>query len=190
MHLRSADGRELDLAILGYQFPHLNDYDDGNWLNVRVRVTDPRGSWERSDPCLMTFEAAELAVWLEAVAVEAPMINRSFSKESGRPPEGVPLRLFDSAEFLEPNLRFELIARADNDAVIRVYFELELRPPWAPVSWEGGPEEAWMDFRVSPTDLKAAAKSLRVEVAGYPIRGVGRPKSMWWSRLALRKRKS
>ena|SRR2546427_4560992 len=111
MRLTGPDGFEFDLTVVRYQFPRIKPAPgDSNWLLVKIQVKHPRGAWEATGPFLLTTEVAQLATWFDAVAVEAPMINRETWIESGRPQvAGFPnLRLFDSAEFLEPNLRFAL----------------------------------------------------------------------------------
>ena len=175
MNLKSRDGREFRLTILGYQFPDItNQYEDSNWLNIRIQVKDRRGPWETSGPWLRTEDVAELATWLDAVAVEAPMINRETLRETGRSlPPGFPnLRLYDSMEFLEPNLRFAFVEKASDFAILRIYFELEARPPWAAAS-AAGMEDLWIDLHVSPEAVKAAAQSLRSDLSVFPIRAMG-----------------
>jgi len=172
MHLTSPEGSGFELAIVGYQFPEIEQSPyDSNWLLVSIRVKHPRGSWETTGPFLRTTDVAQLATWFDAVALEAPMINRETWIESGRPQlAGFPnLRLFDSMEFLEPNLRFTLVERNPESAVVRVYFELEARPGWA-ASSAVGREDLYVDLRLSPSDLKSAAGSLRAYLTVFPDR--------------------
>lgn len=140
----------LELTFLGYQFPHLATEEyDSNWLNIRVRVQHPRGRWSAQDACLLTYEAAALAHWLDAVA-----LGREQEAEHG---------------FLEPNLLFQVRTQDPGTRVLRVYFELELRPKWAP--YDGAPEEdLFLDFPVEPAQLSAAAGSLRAQLTRYPQR--------------------
>jgi len=89
MKLCAADGTAFELTILGYQFPELaSEQYDSNWLVIRIHVDHPSGSWEARDPCLLSYEVAELADWLEAVA------------------QGEPARR--EMSFMEPNLEFRL----------------------------------------------------------------------------------
>lgn len=172
MRISGPDGLEFELTIVGYQFPRIKQTPyDSNWLKVNIRVKHPRGSWETTGPFLRTMEVAELATWFEAVAVEAPMVNRETWIESGRPHiAGSPdLRLFDSMEFLEPNLRFALVERSRESAIIRVYFELEARPSWA-ASFAAGQDDLYVDLRLLTSDLKVAAESLRMYLAAFPDR--------------------
>ena len=169
MRLTGPDGHEFELTILGYEFPGIEQTPgDSNWLMVNIRVKHPRGSWEATGPFLRTTEVAQLATWFDGVAVEAPMINRETWIESGRPQvAGFPnLRLFDSAEFLEPNLRFALVESTGENAVVRVYFELKARPPWS-ASVAAGQEDLYIDLRLSRSDLKSAAESLRTFLTAF-----------------------
>ena len=145
-------GREgsLELTLAGYQFPHLATAPwDSNWLNVRVRVQHPRGNWTAQDPCLLTYDVAGLADWLDAVAA-----GREEDAEHG---------------FIEPNLFFRSGRDPDGNRFLRVYFELELRPTWAP--FDGAPmEDLYLDCPAEPSKLIEAARSLRHQLARYPQR--------------------
>ncbi len=164
MLLKDSEGSEFELIVIGYGFPQIiNDYYDSNSMNIRIRVRNSRGPWDRTGHFLNAFELRQLAIWLDAVAVEAPMINRETLREVGRnPPKGFPnLRLFDSLEFTEPNLRFVLVERETDSTIIRVFFELEARPPWAPANFVGL-EDVWVNLHVSDKDLKAAPVHVRM----------------------------
>lgn len=149
MQLTGPDGA-LALTLAGYQFPQLATVEyDSNWLNVHVRVRHPRGEWTAQDPSLLTYEAESLAGWLEGVAAE-------------REPHA-------ECSFLEPNLRFEVRADEAGRRLLRAYFELELRPKWAP--YDGAPEDdLFIDVPVVSAHLMAAAASLREQLARYPQR--------------------
>ena len=75
----------------------------------------------------------------------------------------------EGEDFLEPNLRFEVAAGDEETITIRVYFELESRPPWffADVARM---DDLWLDLRVDIDDLRAAAKDLRRDLARFPPR--------------------
>ncbi|MBX5491856.1 MAG: hypothetical protein IRZ14_11930, partial [Chloroflexi bacterium] len=118
----SPDGRQrFALTVLGYEFPEgADDYYDANWLLVRVVARDGETTWSVDDPALLTWELDRLARWLERVA------QGRFDRQPW-------------CSFVEPNLEF----RADplpgppGDASapqvqVRVFFELELRPPHRP----------------------------------------------------------
>jgi hypothetical protein len=149
MRLETAGGHSLELRILGYQYPdmHTEDYDS-NWLAVEGKVTHPRGNWTFNDPCLLTYEASRLADWLGSFA------------------RGTPVS--DEVRFIEPNISFRSVASPTGPR-LRVYFELEARPPWAPRDVVED-EHCWIDFPVSEFELHRAAASLHNQLKKYPQR--------------------
>jgi hypothetical protein len=152
MLLRGREGNELEVGIVGYQFPD-EDTDpwDSNWLLVSLRVLAPEGSWDVVDPCLTTWEAKRLVSWLVLAAT--------------RDPGALPLA------FTEPNLT--VTARSRTSAPLRVHvracFALELRPPWARTA--AGSDDLCVDLDVERNDLARAAASLLGDLVKYPQRG-------------------
>jgi hypothetical protein len=152
MLLRGREGNELELGIVGYQFPdETRDPWDSNWLLVSVRVLAPEGSWEVVDPCLTTWEAKRLVSWLVHAA--------------SRDPASTPMT------FTEPNLT--VVARSRTSAPLRVHvracFALELRPPWARTA--AGSTNLCVDLDVKRDDLARAAASLLSDLVAHPQRG-------------------
>jgi hypothetical protein len=152
MRLRGREGNELALSIVGYQFPDETvDPWDSNGLLVSVRVVSPHGTWEVVDPCLTTWEARQLATWLAAVARGAMVRPTSTLSEPN-------LTARVSTDFGHPG-HFQL----------RVCFELENRPPWAPTI--AGGRNLCVDLDVGAPDLASAAADLRGDLARFPQRG-------------------
>ena len=153
MRLRGREGNELALSVVGYQFPDETvDPWDSNGLLVAVRVVSPQGTWEVVDPCLTTWELRQLAAWLAGVA------------------RGGLVR--STATLTEPNLtvRVTVDRRGGTDRFrLRVAFELENRPPWAPTVAGGG--DLSVDLDVGAPELAAAAAALRADLARFPQRG-------------------
>jgi hypothetical protein len=146
MKFASKDRRSLvELQILGYQFPHLETEEyDSNWLIVAGNVMHQSGSWQFTNPCLLTYEAEELASWIDLVAdTELP---------SG------------SCAFIEPNLEFRTLLNVDRP-VLRVYFDLEARPSWATKV-----EEIFVEFAIDDLNLRSIAQQWRTELSAYPQR--------------------
>ena len=156
MILRGRDLSTFELRVAGYQFPEL-DYDlwDSNWLMVEIEAApvDER-PWVAADPSLLTWEVERLSLWLDALASR--------------------LSVEDEEDFVEPNLRFEVIARENGTFILRVYFELELRPPWF-FADAAGMDDLWMDLEVDSDDLRVAAEDLRRDLDRYPPRAGGTP---------------
>lgn len=134
--------------MVGYQTPgETVDPWESNSLLVAVRVVSARGTWEVVDPCLTTWEAARLASWLTAVAVGPSGGTRSLA---------------------EPNLSVE-VTPSEGRMAVRMCFELERRPPWAPTI-KGG-RDLCVDLDVSRADVVVAAARLRDDVRRFPRRG-------------------
>ena len=148
MELKGAANMEFELKVVGYQFPHLqHEPYDSDWLKINIRVKHPRGSWSSTDPCLLTYELASLIEWLESIVNDEPVDSE--------------------IDFIEPNLHFALLT--DGTKKLRVYFELECRPSWAPAD-EAGLDDLWVEFEVTPESLKSAAENLRLQLQRFPVR--------------------
>ena len=156
MLLAGLEGNELELRVVGYQFPFdATDPWDSNWLLVSVRVVSPEGTWEVIDPCLTTWEAKHLVRWLVALA-----------RDPGTTLESVTTPV----TFTEPNLSVMARPKPDepNRVLVRACFELELRPPW--VGGAGG-TELCVDLDVGRAALARAAASLLGDLVRFPQRG-------------------
>ncbi|MGI9022721.1 MAG: WapI family immunity protein [Acidimicrobiales bacterium] len=148
MELRGSAGSELGLSIVGYQFPEETvDPWDSNALLVAVRVVSPHGRWEVVDPCLTTWEAAQLASWMTAVATA--------------PDRAAP-------SVVAPNLSVSAVLNGPR-ILLTACFELEERPPWL-VSVAGS-DELCVELDVSSADLVVASGALRAGLAHFPQRG-------------------
>jgi hypothetical protein len=152
MYLSGPATTAFQLNIVGYEFPHIeHERFDSDWLNIEIRVVDPRGNWSSTAPIMLTWDVAELADWLEALASDQP--TRS------------------SVSFIEPNLRFELAQRDSFLIIIRVYFEQESRPPWDPTrSGFSGGDVTSLDLHPTLDSLRQAAADLRLQLRRFPIR--------------------
>ena len=149
MLLASPEGQSFELRILGYQYPQEATVEyDSNWLQVQGNVAHPRGNWTFRDPCLLTYEAARLATWLESVA-------HGCSADS-------------ELSFREPNIWFEQLPNPAGSR-LRIYFELESRPSWAP-SKTVDEADCFVDVPTVALDLQRAASSLREQLSRYPQR--------------------
>lgn len=164
MRLTSTDGAEIELRPLGYQYPSINGsgpHDwDANWLVIRgdIRLPDER-RWHFEDPCLTTWEAAELAAWLRSVAAGEVKASPSPAGEE------------HLVVFTEPNLGFSLAATTEGTRSVRVHFSLEARPLWAPPP---GVDADLFGFFVTVSttvaDLTRAVEEWEREQARFPPR--------------------
>jgi hypothetical protein len=119
--IESDDGCFADLAILSYQFPErrpTGERDwDANWLVLRGNVWDGSQSWSFEDPCMTTWEAQDLVVWLRAL--DQPRTPSGSGYESGS----------SRMHWLtEPNVSFGLDDYAHGVTSLSAYFNLESRP--------------------------------------------------------------
>ena len=114
----------------------------GGWALIELSVAMARGSWTTYDECLERRDVRDLIRWLREIA-------------RGRMPKEL--------AFTEPNLRFECLTN-DELARIRVWFELEARPSWAP-SDKVPMDDLWLDLDVSRDDVAAASDVLAGELA-------------------------
>ena len=154
MLLRGRQGTELELGIVGYEFPEERfDPWDSNSLLILVRVVSPDGTWEVIDPCLTTWEAEHVIRWLAALAQRADLL-------AGRP-----------IGLAEPNLTVTgHPIRGEPERVdVRACFALELRPPWA--KSVAGAANLCVDLDVSRDELATAARQLRADLGRFPQRG-------------------
>jgi hypothetical protein len=135
----------FELRVVDYQFPDdaTSDYDS-NWLLIEGSVRHPRGDWQFRDPCLLTYEVAQLADWLEAVATGA-------ESESW-------------CGFIERNLRFQVVCEGAG-RVLRVSFAIEALPRWAKPG-----EDVSVEFPVTGLNLASAVVSLREQLRKFPQR--------------------
>ena len=132
MKLLGSDRQRFELRILGYQFPELENEDyDSNWLIIETNVDHPDGHWISQAPCLLTYEVTRLANWLDKIVKSEEVDPEEY--------------------FFEPNLRVWLWNANTQEKKIRIYFELESRPEWAPADG-GGIEDvriydgAWLEY--------------------------------------------
>ena len=166
MRLDSTDGAELEIVPSRYEYAGtaVDQFDldwDANWLVIRGRVRAPDGStYGFLDPCLTTWEAQELARWLETVASGTAKASTSDNEPA--------------LTFTEPNLGFGLGPASGNLVTVRAHFSLESTPPHH--SWTELYDYS-ISLTMSASDLAAAASQWRDEIAAFPVRGLLLPVS-------------
>jgi len=143
--LRTLNGDGVELSVVGYQFPDLPNVPyDSNWLVIEGTASIGGQSWTFRDACLLTYEVAALAHWLER--------------------HGAGGMIDDELSFLEPNLSVRRVSAG----AIRMFFALECAPPWS------APGEDWEAYFVeAPVDkeaFQAAALALRDALRSWPQR--------------------
>jgi hypothetical protein len=135
----------IELLIEGYQFPsEQRHFEDANWLVIAGTVEAATQKRRFRDAALMTFEVERLAAWLNDVAAD----RHPRWREQG---------------FIEPLFTFRQL-RPDS-------FDLSLT-----LSHEAAPvvvfdEELQLELTPTRQELEAAARDLRSDLTGFPVRG-------------------
>ena len=148
MRITSASGDEFQLVIVRYQFPDVHeDRWDSNWLIVNGTVAAAGEKWIFTDPCVTTFELADLADWLDGLAA-----NGAEASEF---------------EFTEPNLKFAYVP-SPHRAV-----QLTLAHESAPASMSELQRRSGVtvEFPLSVQQTETFAAEIRQALHDYPIRG-------------------
>ena len=150
MELKLGNNCSFTMTLLGYQFPELEHVEyDSNWLNVKIDVSQERGSWSATDPALLTYEVAWLIDWLRAVSA-----GRYDEREQ---------------EFLEPCVSFHLSPTEGEPHNLVIEFSHGFEPPWATNDRD---EQHQIVFPLTSVDLIGAAQSLEDQLRQYPQRTV------------------
>lgn len=148
MRITSASGDEFQLVIVRYQFPDVHeDRWDSNWLIVNGTVAAAGEKWVFTEPCVTTFELADLADWLDELAVNGGQAS--------------------AFEFTEPNLKFAYVPWPQRAV------HLTLAHESAPSSMPDNARRAGVtvEFLLSAEQTETFAAQIRQALHEYPIRG-------------------
>jgi hypothetical protein len=154
MRLVGAGGDELELSIVGYQFPEADDPRQRfSWHVVEGRAVAGHERWSFRWPALTCDESPRLAAWLRTVAAGADADARA-------PRPG-------ALTFTEPNLSFEVLDQGHGLVMLRVGLDLEFRAPGAPATGGAG-RPTVLHIEVGPDELRGAARELEADIARHP----------------------
>ncbi|RZL63112.1 MAG: hypothetical protein EOP29_30305 [Rhodococcus sp. (in: high G+C Gram-positive bacteria)] len=150
--MRLADGRcSIDLTILRYEYPGHQPREpkdwDANWLIISGRVEDDSRSWSFRDPCLTTWEAAELLTFLN---------RRTFTPG-------------DQIEFTEPNLALAVAHVTDHAIALEITLRAEAAPPEATHDTRWGDGET-LTVIMDLANIHEATSEWAVNLASFPVR--------------------
>lgn len=132
-----ASGDALELRVVGYEFPDVqDDAYDSDWLVIAGTVDHDGRSWTFREPCLLADEARALAEWLSSPSTAPPAFIEPLLEVAHD--EGI-LRVSLGAEAVEPggdpgervNLRIPVSAPALADAASAWRASLAEFPPRA-----------------------------------------------------------
>jgi len=73
----------------------------------------------------------------------------------------------DEIGFIEPTLDLEVRRASEGAVAVRIYFDLELRPPWRPAN-AAGRRDVWIDLLLSRNTAAAGAAALEEELRSSP----------------------
>ncbi|MBL7737710.1 MAG: hypothetical protein JNK14_00700 [Chitinophagaceae bacterium] len=160
------DGQEVELKILGYQFPTSFDNEwDANWLRIYLNVKSNVGYWQTVDPSLTTWEVDQIIKWFSALSQNQEVEHLEMT-------------------FIEPNLSFQFLDKTSDTKTIQIKFNLESRPQPA-----DDDKEYFINFHFFNKDLATIANELSIEHSKFPVRPfsatsvaekVESDKKPWW----------
>lgn len=146
MKLIGQDNKSFELWVVNYQYrDNKTDEYDSNWLTIGIRLRGFRTEWITSDPSLLTWELKSLTDWLQNI-----LTGNMEEKE---------------IEFIEPNLKFELIDKADDNFKVRTHLTLESKPGWYTED-----ETFSFDLVVDRRQLEHSVERLKNELINFPGR--------------------
>jgi hypothetical protein len=148
MRITSASGDEFQLVIVRYQFPDVHeDRWESNWLIVNGTIAAAGEKWVFTEPCVTTFELADLADWLDELVA------------NGTEPSAF--------EFTEPNLKFAYVPWPHRAV------QLTLAHESAPASLSDVERRngVTVEFPLSVQQTATFAAEIRQALDEYPIRG-------------------
>jgi hypothetical protein len=164
MRFASKDGTSVEIRAVSYQYganpqaPAGTDWD-ANWLVIqgKIRTADGR-EWTFTDPCLTTWEAADIATWLRSVANGSVTPTQNWSDEE------------ELLHFTEPNIAFSLQEQTEGRVRIRLHLSLEAAPPRPDHTDRPRLFEYFLILDQKPEDLVTAAEEWEKNCASYPVR--------------------
>jgi hypothetical protein len=150
MKFTGQDNKSFELWVVNYQFrDNQTDEYDSNWLTIGIRLKGFKKEWITSDPSLLTWELKSLTDWFRNILAG----NLEEKK----------------IEFIEPNLKFELIDRAEETFRIRTHLTLESKP-----SWFTEDDTFSFDLVVDREELDHCVQRLDDELMKFPGRAGGK----------------
>ena len=139
----------LTLEVMGYQYPDANNFWDGNWLFLKVGVTQGNQRFEKIDPAIGTYDLTKLHRWFTTL-LQRPS------------PDGYPEK---NLEFTEPCLAFEYTGYSGDVIIIKVILACALCPTFHKT------ENIWQaEFRLADADIALILANLEPSIQDYPLR--------------------
>ena len=153
MMLTGPDGNSFQLSLEGYQYPNRasrGEQDEAaNRLLVSVEASIHDQAWQKTSPCLLTWEIDQLIEWVEKLPRTDVAHNRLL--------------------FSHPGLTFQYAGRVGEHVTLEVYFDYAMVAPGTYFSnWEE--PLLWATLRVTTEEAALWLAQLRSERAKFPPR--------------------
>lgn len=146
MKLIGQENKSFELWVADYQYrDNKNDEYDSNWLRIQIKLKGFKKEWITIDPSLLTWELHALADWFQKM-----LTGDKNEKE---------------IEFIEPNLKFELVDNVGDKFQVRTHLTLESKP-----SWHHDDETFTFDLVVDRGQIEESVRQLRSDLINFPGR--------------------
>jgi hypothetical protein len=146
MKITGQDDQSFELWVINYQSSdNTTDEYDSNWLRIGIRLTGFKREWITTDPCMLTWEVKFLADWLQSILA-------GDTKQR-------------TIEFIEPNLKFELVNTQGDAFRVGIHLNLESKPGWYTEK-----EIFSFDLLVDRSQLEHSVERLNNELIRFPGR--------------------
>lgn len=138
---------ELQLDIVGYQFPKTQD----NWCLLQVCVQQGDQHFQKTEPALQTTDLKDLYNWFDALA-------------NARLPS------YACMDFIEPCLSLAYVSYIKQAITIAITLECEIKPNF-PRKHPHGHDDNWtLEFELHEQDLIQIRQNIQQWIQNYPSR--------------------
>lgn len=139
---------ELQLAVIGYQFP---DNSEDDWCLVNTVVIQGNDKFEVTDPALETTEITSTLEWFKCLSVNK-------------------LPRFSKLSFTEPCLEFEFLACNNGKVRISVNLSHEMKPSFEINQFNRQSNDWNIIFELCADDFKSIIGNMEAALMQYPTR--------------------
>ena len=139
---------ELQLAVIGYQFP---DNSEDDWCLVNAVVIQGNDKFEVTDPALETTEVTSILEWFKCLSLHK-------------------LPRFNKLSFTEPCLQFEFLACNNGNVRISVNLSHEMKPSFEISQFNRQSNDWNIIFELCTDDFKSIIGNIEAVLMQYPTR--------------------
>lgn len=149
--LTGKHGDRFGLHVSGYEFPHITEHADANWVMLVIEARNRLGHWICERSCWQTSDLIRFAEWWREMEKGSPSL--------------------DWFTGYEPDLMLQHIETTQGGSVLRVYFEYGMRPEWKPQIAPEMKYDLFSTVHVSRAECRECAEIVEGYGALYPPRG-------------------